>query len=90
MASLLGSTVAGMAFGNSDVGAVHCLGESVGALYDAPHGVANAVFLPLIMEFNVASGPREARSGRPRLGSGGSCVQTMRTPLPQVWHGSAT
>jgi alcohol dehydrogenase len=50
---MLGSLMAGMAFGNSDVGAVHCLAESVGSLYDTPHGVANAVFLPHVMEFNL-------------------------------------
>jgi len=50
---MLGSLMAGMAFGNSDVGAVHCLAESVGSLYDTPHGVANAVFLPYVMEFNL-------------------------------------
>lgn len=50
---MLGSLVAGMAFCNSDVGAVHCISESVGALFDTPHGVANAVFLPWVMEFNL-------------------------------------
>ncbi len=50
---MLGSLMAGLAFGNSDVGAVHCLAESIGSLYDTPHGVANAVFLPLVMEFNL-------------------------------------
>ena len=50
---MLGSLLAGLAFGNSDVGAVHCLAESVGSLYDTPHGVANAVFLPYVMEFNL-------------------------------------
>jgi alcohol dehydrogenase len=48
-----GSLLAGLAFGNSDVGAVHCLAESIGALFDIPHGVANAVFLPFVMEFNL-------------------------------------
>ncbi len=48
-----GSLLAGMAFGNSDVGAVHCLAESIGSLYDTPHGVANAIFLPHVMEFNL-------------------------------------
>jgi alcohol dehydrogenase len=48
-----GSLLAGMAFGNSDVGAVHCLAESIGSLYDTPHGVANAIFLPYVMEFNL-------------------------------------
>lgn len=50
---MLGSMMAGMAFGNSDVGAVHCLSESVGALHDIPHGVANSIFLPYVMEFNL-------------------------------------
>jgi alcohol dehydrogenase len=48
-----GSMLAGFAFGNSDVGAVHCLAESIGALYDVAHGVANAVFLPYVMEYNL-------------------------------------
>ena len=47
------SVLAGLAFGNSDVGGVHCISESVGALFDTPHGVANAVFLPYVMEFNL-------------------------------------
>ncbi|MDH5743380.1 MAG: iron-containing alcohol dehydrogenase, partial [Candidatus Aminicenantes bacterium] len=50
---MLGSMLAGMAFGNSDVGAVHCISEAVGSLYDTPHGVANAIFLPSVMEFNL-------------------------------------
>lgn len=47
------SMLAGMAFSNSDVGAVHCLSEAIGALYDIPHGVANAAFLPYVMEYNL-------------------------------------
>jgi alcohol dehydrogenase len=50
---MLGSLLAGFAFGNSDVGAVHCIAESVGSLLDTPHGVANAIFLPYVMEFNL-------------------------------------
>ncbi len=50
---MLGSMLAGFAFGNSDVGAVHCIAESVGSLLDTPHGVANAIFLPYVMEFNM-------------------------------------
>jgi len=60
-----GSVLAGLAFGNSDVGAVHCLSEAVGSLYDTPHGVANAVFLPYVMEFNFpVSFPRYALIAR--------------------------
>jgi alcohol dehydrogenase len=50
-----GSLLAGLAFGNSDVAAVHCLAEAVGSLYDTPHGVANSVLLPYVMEFNLPS-----------------------------------
>jgi alcohol dehydrogenase len=50
---MLASTLAGMAFCNSDVGAVHCVAEAVGGLYDVPHGVANSIFLPFVMEFNL-------------------------------------
>ena len=52
---MLGSTLAGIAFGNSDVGAVHCIAESIGALFDVPHGVANSIFLPFVMKFNLPS-----------------------------------
>jgi len=48
-----GSLVAGLAFGNADVGGVHCLSESVGAILDTPHGIANSIFLPFVMEFNL-------------------------------------
>ncbi|MFB0565652.1 MAG: iron-containing alcohol dehydrogenase family protein [Candidatus Aminicenantaceae bacterium] len=50
---MLGSMLAGIAFGNSDVGAVHCLAEAIGGLCDLPHGVLNSIFLPLVMEFNL-------------------------------------
>ncbi len=52
---MLGSLTAGLAFGNSDVGAVHCLAESLGSMFDVPHGVANAIFLTGVMEFNLPS-----------------------------------
>ena len=49
-----GSMLAGLAFGNSDVGPVHCLAESIGAVYNAPHGAANAVFLgPTLRYYGV-------------------------------------
>jgi len=50
---MFGSTIAGFAFGNSDVTAVHCISESIGALYDIPHGVANSIFLPHVLAYNL-------------------------------------
>ncbi len=54
---LLASLLAGMAFGNSDVGAVHCMGETLGGRYDTPHGIACAVFLAPVFEFNSEAAP---------------------------------
>lgn len=67
------SMLAGLAFGNSDVGPVHCLAESVGAVYKAPHGAANAVFLgPTLRYYGTGVVPplaEVARSAWPeRLG----------------------
>ncbi len=50
---LLGSLLAGIAFSHSDVAAVHCLAEALGAMYDAPHGACNSIALPAIMEFSM-------------------------------------
>ena len=45
--------VAGMAFSNVGLGLVHGMAHPLGALFDIPHGVANAVLLPIVMEFNM-------------------------------------
>lgn len=50
---LSASLIAGIAFGNSDVGSVHCISEAIGGLYDTPHGVANSIFLPYVFEQNI-------------------------------------
>lgn len=50
---MLGSTIAGIAFGYADVAAVHCMAEALGGRYDTPHGVANAILLPTVTEFNI-------------------------------------
>lgn len=52
-AMLLGSMLAGIAFSHSDVASVHCIAESLGGVYDLPHGVCNAIFLPHVMEYNM-------------------------------------
>jgi alcohol dehydrogenase len=48
-----GSTIAGMAFGNADVGAVHCLSEAIGGLLDLPHGLLNAVLLVPVLRYTA-------------------------------------
>jgi alcohol dehydrogenase len=54
---MLGSLLAGVAFSNSDTTVVHSLSEGIGGLYDVPHGLANAIFLPFVMEYNISSTP---------------------------------
>jgi alcohol dehydrogenase len=79
------SLLAGLGFGNSDVGAVHCLSESVGALLDTPHGVANAVFLPYVMEFNLpAASGRYADLARAAGLEGGDTESLARRFIQEI------
>lgn len=49
----LGQYVAGMGFSNVGLGIVHSMAHPLGAFYDTPHGVANAIILPTVMEYNA-------------------------------------
>jgi lactaldehyde reductase len=49
----LGQYVAGMGFSNVGLGIVHAMAHPLGALYDTAHGVANAIILPTVMEYNA-------------------------------------
>lgn len=51
----LGQYVAGMGFSNVGLGIVHSMAHPLGALYDTPHGVANAIILPTVMEYNASA-----------------------------------
>lgn len=51
------SLQAGMAFSNAILGLVHAMSHQLGGLYDVPHGEANAVLLPYVMEYNLVSNP---------------------------------
>ena len=50
----LGQYVAGMGFSNVGLGIVHSMAHPLGALYDTPHGIANAIILPTVMEYNAS------------------------------------
>ncbi|MBR6645698.1 MAG: lactaldehyde reductase [Clostridia bacterium] len=49
----LGQYVAGMGFSNVGLGIVHSMAHPLGALYDTPHGIANAIILPTVMAYNA-------------------------------------
>lgn len=51
----LGQYVAGMGFSNVGLGIVHSMAHPLGALYDTPHGIANAIILPTVMDFNASA-----------------------------------
>ncbi len=54
---LLASNMAGMGFINTMTGAVHATAHALGALYGIPHGLANSIMLPVVMEFNIEEVP---------------------------------
>ncbi|MFH0996731.1 MAG: iron-containing alcohol dehydrogenase [Pseudomonadota bacterium] len=54
---LIASTLAGLCFGNVMTGAVHATAHALGAHYGIPHGLANAIMLPVVMAFNVEAAP---------------------------------
>lgn len=49
----LAQYIAGQGFSNVGLGIVHSMAHSLGAVYDTPHGVANAILLPTVMEYNA-------------------------------------
>ena len=71
----LGQYMAGMGFSNVGLGIVHSMAHPLGAFYDTPHGIANAVILPYVMEFNAeASGEKYREIARVM---GVECVDNM-------------
>lgn len=57
----LAQYIAGMGFSNVGLGIVHSMAHQLGAVYDTPHGVANALLLPYVLEFNGKECPKKFR-----------------------------
>ncbi|MCR3760912.1 lactaldehyde reductase [Clostridium felsineum] len=64
----LGQYVAGMGFSNVGLGIVHSMAHPLGAFYDTPHGVANAVILPYVMEYNAPATGEKYREIARKMG----------------------
>ncbi len=62
---LLGSMLAGKAFANAPVAAVHALAYPFGALFHVPHGLSNALVLTGVVRFNLPRGPEPLCRARP-------------------------
>ncbi|MFT3983577.1 MAG: lactaldehyde reductase [Lachnospiraceae bacterium] len=67
----LGQYVAGMGFSNVGLGIVHAMAHPLGALYDTPHGVANAIILPTVMEYNAEATGEKYRDIAKAMGVAG-------------------
>lgn len=60
--------IAGMGFSNVGLGIVHSMAHSLGAVYDTPHGIANALLLPYVMEYNASATGEKYREIARNLG----------------------
>ena len=73
----LGLYVAGMGFSNVGLGIVHSMAHPLGALYDTPHGVANAIILPTVMEYNAPATGEKYRNIAKAMGVEGVDEMTL-------------
>ena len=73
----LGQYIAGMGFSNVGLGIVHSMAHPLGALYDTPHGVANAIILPTVMEYNAPATGEKYRDIAKAMGVKGTDNMTQ-------------
>ncbi|MGM9609781.1 MAG: lactaldehyde reductase [Eubacteriales bacterium] len=73
----LAQYVAGQGFSNVGLGIVHSMAHGLGALYDTPHGVANAIILPTVMAYNAPATGDKYRDIAKAMGVGGTEKMTI-------------
>ena len=73
----LGQYIAGMGFSNVGLGIVHSMAHPLGALYDTPHGVANAIILPTVMAYNAPATGEKYRDIAKAMGVEGVDAMTL-------------
>ena len=73
----LGQYIAGMGFSNVGLGIVHSMAHPLGALYDTPHGVANAIVLPTVMEYNAEATGEKYKAIARAMGVSGTCSMSQ-------------
>ena len=73
----LGQYLTGMGFSNCGLGIVHSMAHALGAVYDTPHGVANAILLPTIMEYNADATGEKFRDIAKAMGVEGTETMTV-------------
>lgn len=73
----LGQYIAGMGFSNVGLGIVHSMAHPLGAVYDTPHGVANAIILPTVMEYNAPATGEKYRDIATAMGVNGAYEMSL-------------
>ena len=74
----LGQYIAGMGFSNVGLGIVHSMAHPLGAVYDTPHSVANAILLPTVMEYNAPATGEKYRNIAKAMGVEGTEKMTQQ------------
>jgi len=74
---VLAATMAGMGFSNTRLTIVHSMSQPVGGHYGVPHGVANAILLPLVMEYNLTGNPHRFADVARAMGEDTTGLTTM-------------
>ncbi len=90
----LASMIAGIAFTNAGLGISHAMAHVLGSFHQVPHGIANAILLPHVMEFNLGARPGLFRelaqamgedvAGLPAAAAGESSVEAVRSLLGRL------
>ncbi len=73
----LAQYIAGQGFSNVGLGIVHSMAHGLGALYDTPHGIANAILLPTVMEYNAPATGEKYRAIAEAMGVEGTASMTL-------------
>ena len=73
----LGQYIAGMGFSNVGLGIVHSMAHALGAVYDTPHGVGNAILLPTVMRYNAEATGEKYRDIAKAMGVEGVDAMTL-------------
>ena len=88
-AMLLGSLLAGKALATAGVGLVHAMAYPLGGMFGIPHGLANAVLLPYVMDYNIVGNPRKFADIAILLGNeleGASLREAAGSAVEAVWN----
>ena len=88
-AMLMGSLLAGMAFNNTRLGNAHAMSHPVSAYFGVPHGVANAILIPYVMEFNLPAVPQKFKEIARAMGcnvDGLSAMGAAKAAVVAIWE----